>query len=451
MIVKKEKSPKTWRFPVILTEKGIAFTIPEIIPIQNYCGINVDNLYYVPWHAVYKPKKFASRLAIGNYHFFIKKDKKLESIKPFKIRVKELKERSSILMEKSKDKIYEGLVPILKSYPKRKIPSSNPSNISMIGMVYTELKSKYLQQCTREIREGIFRDREIIPPVPRDAYYGRERIIEEVRSYEFEQGTYDEVMKVEELKIVFANFFGKHSLEETVDLIMELIETNANFFIKWYKTALLMIKNKFPTREKEIFELEKFVSLNTAFKLIFYSDEYIVADFKGIFELPKSHFEFPGHIYITNYRCIFPNIPKTKTFYSGGLLTGAIAAGRKSHIIKAREEFFKILAQNPDMFFIQNPYNIRFNYGRINFTMNYNYEDKMSSISKIYKLDISIKIDGYKKEKQSSFTQRTKEIFSKVQDLFSLIPNTVCPKCNNVQDKSLEKCAKCGKSLKINF
>ena len=131
---------------------------------------------------------------------------------------------------------------------------------------------------------------------------------------------------------------------------------------------------------------------------------------------------------------IFPNIPKAKTSYGTAIISGIatpvipvgsiIGAGVKAHIKSARKKLIRVLKQNPDMFYIKNPYNINLfdSSPNITFEMDYNYSNKNQKMQK-YKLSIYITIRKFRKERSSDFKLRRKEIISKVAEFFSKFPN----------------------------
>lgn len=104
-----------WQSHVILTNNGIAFTSPIVLPIQH-CGINNGIFFYVPWYVGH----FAldGSLRIGEdpkIKLFIFSDKNIDQIKPRLTRERELKERGKLLIKRSKTMVYDQLLPILKS------------------------------------------------------------------------------------------------------------------------------------------------------------------------------------------------------------------------------------------------------------------------------------------------------------------------------------------------
>lgn len=183
--------------------------------------------------------------------------------------------------------------------------------------------------------------------------------------------------------------------------------------------------------EKELYELEKYHAEKIDFKLFFKNDEYVITDFKGVVTLPSAHLEYDGHIYLTNYQLIFPYIPRAKVIGDYGIDTPVIpvgsiiiGAGVKAHIKSARKKLIRVLKQNPDMFYIKNPYNINLFDGspNITFEMDYNYSNINQKMKK-YKLSVYITIRKFRKERSSDFKLRRKEIISKVAEFFSKFPN----------------------------
>ena len=436
-----EKYTKKDSSHVILTDKGFAISSSVFIPIQNGCGVKSSDLYYFPWHVIHRDEDYPYRFAIGNLNFRIEANKDLEVIKPIDVMDKEFREISEILIKQSKDALYEKLLPVLKSYPKVLLPSNNTSRFPMLNEVYKELRSRYL----KEVRKGKIKPGSKIRLIPSLIDYNRERIIEEIKNFNLEQGSYEEQIKIEEMVIAFANFFKKHSIEEATDLVLVIFEINPFFASKWYSKLHYKTIKRFPTKEKDFYEFEKMIAEQLFFNLIFKDDEYIIVDFKGTVNLLNAHLEYLGHIYLTNYQLIFPNIPQIK-FVSSGI----IGLGVKAHIVGARKVFANVLKQNPDLFYIKNPYGIELNEKltgttfHIKFIMPFNYKDELSRKIKKYKHVISIKINRLKNTSLGDYKQKRIDVVSKFADFFSQLPNTVCPNCSNVQDKSLKNCEKCG-------
>ncbi|MFX0017454.1 MAG: hypothetical protein ACFFAF_01890 [Candidatus Hermodarchaeota archaeon] len=253
--------------------------------------------------------------------------------------------------------------------------------------------------------------------------------------------------------IAFANFFTQHSLSESTDLLIELFIVNPTFFYRWYEAVKVLFMKR--SKEKDLFELEKEFYENTECKQYFKNDEHIIAHYKGSINFSKAHFEFYGHVFITNYRLILPGYIKTEviTYKAGSLIGKAIAKSVQKDIINARKLFRNVMLQNPNDFpnnfpLIKTPYKIKISDLALEFTMNYHYIGEGGYI-KTYKLVVKLVVERYKKESSKDFKQRKNQIFSKIRDFFSFIPETVCPKCGNVQDKKILTCEKCGKALKF--
>ncbi|MFX1304918.1 MAG: hypothetical protein ACFE9X_16305 [Promethearchaeota archaeon] len=444
---------------VILTNNGMAFTWPFYFHTNEFCGINNDICYYVPWYTVrvggldrlMLAKDFSTTVYEFSYTFTLLEDKELEIIQPYKQRKKELIEKSKILREKSRDNIYNLIAPILKSYPKSKIPSFNPSNICVPPYLYTILRKRVLKEIVKEVKQGIFQYREPIT-ISQDLTYRKERIHEEVKNYNLITGTYDDVMKMEELATAFSNFFPHHSLEEATALLVELFELKPIIVLEWFQKAREYILKKYPEKEKNLFNLEKEFYERTIYATLFEEGEYIVAHFKGMVNLPKAHLEFPGHVMVTNYRVLGPGIPKVSAPWSWMPITGwgtwLLAKGIMDHIVNARKLFLRVFNQNPDMFSYNKPYNIRkTDLGNVGFTMNYNNIDAKPSEKKIYNLIINLIIAKYNKESKEEFKLRKEKIVTDILDLLSRIAGIECPKCKHVQDKKYNFCQMCGKEL----
>ncbi len=458
-----EKESDKYRSHGILTNKGVALSIPLSLPFQSSFGGKVIESYYFPWHNVKKSTTFPTRLLIADLSIQIEANKDIEAIKPINVLKKEITEKIEILIKQSKDELYEKLLPILKSYPKDILPFKNTSEFSMLDGVYTELRKRYIIEAEKILFEYPPRYK----PIPPNFYDGSERIIEEIKNYNIAQGSYEENWKKLEMSDAFKYYFEKHTFEETINLVLELFEINAQFVSKWYSDAINDFRKRYPKREKEFYELERIGAEKILFKPFLNKDEYIITDFKGIVNLPDAHLEYKGHIYLTNYQLIFPNIPRAESISYGTALISGIAtpvipvgsiigAGVKAHIKSARKKFAKVFKQNPDMFYIKNPYNIEVHEKpkgntpyNIKFRQNFFYEDAYSHNIIRYKHVITIKIDRFKKTSSDDFKQKRKEVVNKFLDFFSQLPNTTCPKCSNVQDKSLEKCEKCGKKMNI--
>lgn len=460
----KGKESDKYRSHGILTDKGVALSIPVSLPFQSSFGGKVIDSYYFPWHAVKKSTAFSTRLLIGDLFFRIEANKDIEAIKPIYVLNKEFVEKSKILIKQSKDELYEKLLPILKSYPKDILPFKNTSEFSILDGVYTELRNRYIIEAEKVLFE--------YPPryksIPPNFYDDRERIIEEIKNYNIAQGLYEENWKKLEMSDAIKNYFEKHTFEETINLVLELFEINAKFVSKWYSDAINDLWKRYPKREKEFYELERIGAERILLKPFFKKDEYIITDFKGIVSLPNAHLEYKGHIYLTNYQLIFPNIPKAKTSYGEAIISGIripvvpvgaiIGAGIAAHIKSARKKFARVFKQNPDMFYIKDPYYIEMHERlkgdstpfNIKFKMSYTYENQYS-IMKKYDHVITIKIDRFKKTSSGDFKQKRKEVITKSANFFSQLPNTTCPKCLNVQDKNLKKCEKCGKKMNVTF
>ena len=408
----------------------MAFTWPLEFHTLKFCAINKGICYYVPWFVVRTSagdlmlaEDFGLAGHLFSYIFTLFKDKELERIKPYKQRKIELIQRSKILREKSRDKIYNQIVPILKSYPKMKIPSSDPSSIGMPQYVYKVLKGRFLMEIAKEIKQGIFHYREPIT-ISRDLTYPKERIIDEVKNYNIIAGMYDAIKKFEELEIAFTNFFLQHSLEEATDLLVELLKINLFVSLKCFQEAKKYILKRRPEKEKDLFELEKNGYEKAIYAPLFEEGEHIIAHFKGRVILPKAHLEFPGHVMVTDYRVLGPNIPGAKTItvpvtgLVSGLIVSAIASVVNQHIIDARKKFMRVLSQNEDMFFIQNPYDIKISpAGQLSFAMNYEYTDERTSEKKIYKLIIRLGTDKYNNESRKEYDQRKQRNNEKIQDI----------------------------------
>ena len=456
---------------VILTNNGMAFTWPFYFHTNEFCGINNGICYYVPWYTVrvrgvdrlMLAKDFSAAAYLFSYVFTLLEDKELETIKPYKQRKIELIEKSKILREKSRDNIYNLIAPILKSYPKSKIPSFNPSSICVPPYVYTILKKRVLKEIAKEVKQGIFQYREPIT-IPQDLTYRKEKIREEVKNNNLITGTYDDVMKIEELATAFSNFFPQHSLEEATALLVELFELKPIIVLKWFQKAREYILKKYPEKEKDLFKLEKDFYERTLYATLFEEGEHSVAHFKGRVSLPKAYLEFPGHVIVTNYRVLSPNIPEANAWNTPkagpfipitGLLTGVISGSIglisgsiEKHKINARKLFLRVFRQNPDMFSYNKPYNIRkTDLGNVAFTMNYNNIDAKPSEKKIYNLVINLIITKYNKESKEEFKLRKEKTVTDILDLLSKIAGIVCPKCKHVQDKKYNFCQNCGKEL----
>lgn len=458
------KESDKYRSHGILTDKGVALSIPVSLPFQSSFEAKSIDSYYFPWHAVKKSTAFSTRLLIGDLFFRIEANKDIEAIKPIYVLNKEFVEKSKILIKQSKDELYEKLLPILKSYPKDILPLRNTSEFSMLDEVYHELRNRYIIEAEKVLFEYPPRYK----PIPPNLYYGRERIIEEIKNYNIAQGSYEEHWKKLEMSVVFKNYFEKHTFEETINLVPELFEINAQFVSKWYSDAINDISKCYPKREKEFYELERIGAERIIFKSFFKKDEYIITHFKGKINLPNAHLEYLGHIYLTNYQLISPNIPRAKGIsYGTAIISGIrtpvvpvgaiIGAGIAAHIKSARKKFARVFKQNPDMFYIKNPYYIEMHEKpkgntphNIKFKMSYTYENQYS-IMKKYDHVITIKIDQFKKTSSGDFKQKKKEVITKSANFFSQLPNTTCPKCLNVQDKNLQKCEKCGKKMNVTF
>ncbi len=449
-----------WQSHVIMTDHGMAFISSiRMAFISSIGGINNGLFYYVPWYTIYFSDGWL-RIGKGstNWRFLLIKDKDIESQKQYALRKRELDKRIKLLIEKSKEELYNRLAPILKSYPYGKMPSHNPSEISIDSDMYPELKRRAFVERRKEVKQGVLKYPEEIKLVAKNINYTKERIIEEFKNAKLEQGMYRDVKKKDEMVMAFGNFFTQHSLSESTDLLIELFIVNPIFFNRWYKVVKeLLISGE---KEKDFFEMEKVFAENTEFKLSFENDEHIITHYKGSLSLPKPHIEFKGHVYITNYRLIIPgfglakniNVPSYLPILgsTATLIGGAIAKGLQQRIINARKQLISVLQQNPEGFpLIKTPYNLKISDLALEFTMNYDYIDKATSKEKIYKLVVKLVVERYKKESSKDFKQRKNQIFSKIRDFFSFIPETVCPKCGNVQDKKILTCEKCGKALKL--
>ena len=454
----------------------MAFSYTSNFPIQGFCGISYGINHYVPWHAFQDSSDLKGlKLGIHNiygtkylylYRFNLNYDDDLEVKKPYEQRRIDLQERSRTLIKNSKNKIYDQLAPILKSYPRGKIPSFNPSSTRITKDLFNDLRIRVSNEITRELKEGVFKYRKKIIH-PKNLNYTKKQITEEVKNFNFEEGMYEEIMKFEEMVSVFITFFLQHTLYDVTELMVEVHQINPFFALKWFNKAKVKILKKYSKKEQDIFELEKIFYELTDGVLIFEKDEHIIDHFKGTIHFPKAFFEFPGHVYITNYRIIVPNIPKVM-FIGGGngggywggnqgisgavtrVIAGLIESGVKKHIMKARNEFLQVLSQNPKMFFFNKPYNIiKPQIGNLKFIMNYDFNDKRTSQTKVYKLGFGVEVKKYKKEANTEFIRRKDEIFSKIREIFAKISETICPKCYNMQDKSLDKCENCGEVLKF--
>jgi len=448
------KSYDKWSSHVILTDKGVAISNSVLIPIPNGCGVKSGDLYYFPWHAVHKAIGYSARLAIGDFFLRLEPIKDLEAIKPIEIMDKELMERSEILIKQNKDALYENLLPFFKSWPKPKhfLPSSNTSRFPMLNEVYTKLRSRYL----KEVRKGKIKPRSKIWLDPKLINYSGERILEEFKNYNIEPGSYDERMKIEEMIVAFTNFFVKHSIEEAVDLVLEMFEINPLIAGMWFSKVRSrvafprlvgsMISNieVLKAKEKDFYEFDNIINEKLFFPLAFKDDEYVIVDFKGKVNLPNAHLEYPGHVYLTNYQLIVPNIPLIKGMspptisYTTGIITsgirligGVIKAGVKAHIEGARKVLANVIKQNPDMFYIKNPYNIQLHEKlkgttyNIKFAMDFNYRHELSQKSKKYKLVITIKINKLKHASSRDYKQKRIDVVSKFADFLSCLPNRV--------------------------
>jgi len=465
-----EITKKKGRSHIILTDKGVAISSSENIPVQIGCGVRSGDLYYFPWIVARRDERYTTRLAVGNFNFRIEN---LEGKRQIDARDREFREIFDFLIKQSKDELYEKLVPVLQTWPKNLYPQYNTLRFPMPIEVYNELKFRYL----KDVSSGKIKPGSKIKPIPKNTYYNRERIIEEFKNYNFEPGSYTGREKTEEMVTVFANFFGNHSIEDASNLVLELFEINPFFAGKWYPKMRAKTVGLFPKKEKEFYEFERTINELLFFDLIFKDDEYVIVDFKGQVNLPNAYLEYPGHIYLTNYQLLSPKIPKTKLsmvisnrsqIFSplipgrigiagiAGLAVAGIAGIQKAVILKARKKFDRVFTQNPDMFHIKHPYDIElhdkdYDPYNIRFTMNYNYYDEDSQEPKIYKHTIAIKIKKFDNTSLEEYKQKRKEVVSKFADYFSSLPNTACPKCLNIQDKSLKKCEKCGEKINIQF
>jgi hypothetical protein len=442
-----------------MTNYGMAF-ISSIGGFRiQHCGINKGPFYYVPWYVVSFYDGWLQFGKIVKLKFLLIKNKGIESQKQYVSRKRELDKRIKLLIEKSKEEVYSRLAPILKSYPYGKMPKRNPSGICIPRDMYPKLKRRAFVERSKEVKRGELKYPEEIKLVDKNINYNKERIIDEFKNAKLEQGIYRDVKKKDEMLMAFKNFFTQHSLSESTNLLIELFVVNPTFFYRWYDG----VKKSFPKgeNEKDFFEMEKVFYENTECKLYFKNDEHIITHYKGTINLPKPHIEFKGHIYITNYRLILPGFTSAKNInlsylpilgfsFTASLIGGAIAKGLQQRIINARKKLISVLQQNPEGFpLIKTPYNIKLSDLALEFTQNYDYIDKATSKEKIYKLVVKLVVEKYKKESSKDFKQRKGLVFSKIRDFFLFIPETVCPKCGNVQDKKILTCEKCGKALKF--
>ncbi|GAG20486.1 unnamed protein product, partial [marine sediment metagenome] len=256
----------------------------QAIPVKKK-----GKLYYIPWHATeYKKngirvKFFLHLYGVSfDYVFRIEKNEILEQIKPYETRVEELEYRRKKLIERSKEIVYTKLKPILSSYPQGEIPKRNPSDINLRYELYTIFRKRITSELKKEKKKGTYTPNAVIKNIPRDTYYSKEKIIEEVKICNFEKGRYELVKKVEDITIAFANFLAKHSPSETADLIIELSEVNDIFTKNLYSGLIPYIHYYYPEREKTFYEFEKEI----VEKLFLNEGEHIIAHFKGKVRLP---------------------------------------------------------------------------------------------------------------------------------------------------------------------
>jgi hypothetical protein len=436
----------SWYSHVVLTDKGVALCGEEwaenFFPVQKLCGIRLGNYFYVPWHAVSLPKTdyygliFREPSKRGS-EYGLSIIKKYNPEVPVEQRKSELYNLTKILIEKNKAQLYNLLLPILKTYPKGQEPKKNPSTLWMLKNMYKELSAKIIKELRKQEKKGTFHYREEIKPIPRDTYYDKEIMITKLSNFEYINGTYETIKKIEEMVIVFTNFFKLNSINESAEILVKIYEIHPEFFIKWFPEVREYIVRNLPNSEQNLFNMENLLLEKTVFNQVLKPDEYIIDHFKGVILIPKYLYESPGHIWITNYRLIEHNwtsnfsefeikvrtwyipidlIPAPFKFFTGlglGLLFRALNKMSQS-TLKTKAEFLKILTLNPEIFFFKNPYNLKIDAtSNIRYTVNVNYDPGM------LKLDIVLKINIYKGEEPTFFKQRKERIYSKLQDLFS--------------------------------
>jgi len=437
---------RRWISHVILTDEGVIFSGVEwldmFFPIESLCGIKNGIYYYAPWHMVSiiageYDFMFQAPKMISKYKLGVINDEALNKIKPYNQRKKELRERSKILIRKSKDSIYNRLQLIFKTFPKGQIPKVNSSGICMNDELYKTYRGKIINEIREEVKQGKLQYREIINPVPIDTYYDKERIFDILKSFEYLVGTYDGIKKIEEIMIAFTNFFNQNTIQDSLDVLVGIFEINSDFFANWIQEVKLNIIKVSPENEEDFFDLESLFFEKTLFKQIFKADEHIITHFKGTVKLPKTHLSYPGHIWVTNYRLFSPSLPNINLKFVttalllraaipfSRLLGGVIIAAMTSHIEKAMKQFNRILAKNPEIFFFNSPYNIKENRaGDLEFTMDIKYEVepwKISSGNNVYKLVVLLMIEKYQGESKIDLKQRKDEICNKIRDHFSAI------------------------------
>ncbi|MFX1572170.1 MAG: hypothetical protein ACFFB0_05435 [Promethearchaeota archaeon] len=269
----------------------------------------------------------------------------------------------------------------------------------------------------------------------------------------------------------FTRFYASNSIKKCELLYIVTSSQSPDYF--WYGLYPILISNllkKFPG--KEILKIEK----NVVNRIFIHKEkeEEIILDFPGTLNLPKLKMHIDGHIFITNIRILIVTW-KRKESYRGahglsemspygtvaGALMSGVAYGLAHGIFKRKDAFHSAIKQFYDksgfkdaycsyLHFIPLtvPYNIIQN-NNLTFMMNYDYIEKEGTITlhKICKIKFSLLPKQDKNETFNDFTRKREQLFLKIRDLFSQNPETVCNKCNHIQDKNLYICEKCGKKL----
>ncbi|UCC18689.1 MAG: hypothetical protein JSV62_11345 [Promethearchaeota archaeon] len=247
-------------------------------------------------------------------------------------------------------------------------------------------------------------------------------------------------------------FVEKHendSLNDYKVLIKQLLEFDDAFIWVVYSRAVddYLLK-KYP--EQEILKIEKEITEENL--IIKESQEKILEDFLGKISFKGLDIIYKGHFFITENRFLL--IPWKGSQMTLGRVMGS--GFRDAKVARRRTKLFLALAQNikselealAQSYPITYPFNLKkippFS---VTFSMNYEYKDKRKN-DKIFQLVSTLSLEKYKNEDSKHFLERQEAFYKKIQEIFSLIPFTACPNCNNIQEKTLETCEKCGIKLK---
>ncbi|MFX1419606.1 MAG: hypothetical protein ACFE9N_11860 [Promethearchaeota archaeon] len=246
----------------------------------------------------------------------------------------------------------------------------------------------------------------------------------------------------------FIEKYSNDSLNDYKEFMKQLSEIDDFFLWQSYSEALNKgLLKKYS--EEEILKIEKEIAEELLISKE--PEEKILNDFLGKINFKGLDLSLTGHFFRTENRLIL--IPWRASQITLGRVMGSRM--RDVKVVRRRRRMALAIIQNIKSeveslaysYPITYPYNIQkilpFS---IMFSMNYEY--KHNDKDKVFHLVSTLSLIKYKNEVKDEFMKRQETFYTNMREAFSLIPNTACPNCYNVQDKKLETCEKCGIKLK---